>query len=144
MARPRPPEAFANEPLFERSPERANQLNQESIITFKAVLGEPLPLTLTQMLPEGGAFNGRGGLEQLCVTAKLPRKEFRRRLKGKDWRAIPIPANYLKGMHLPPHTPRDYMACHLGQVNGKPAYLFWSDYAERIMVVVDYGMGVSP
>jgi hypothetical protein len=49
-----------------------------------------------------------------------------------------MPRDYSKAMHLPPDVPRSYLRCYVCQVAGKPAFLFWSHYAETAMLVVDY------
>ncbi|MBI5802336.1 MAG: hypothetical protein HZA92_16625 [Verrucomicrobia bacterium] len=138
IRRPIDPEVLGMLPKMEPTTDEALKLGEDAVAAFVATFGQPLPTQLRLDGPTTGWFTDKGELRQLRAAAKLPRSEFRRRTASKGWREIPIPQEYLKAMHLPPIVPKDYMTCYVGQVSSKPAYLFWSDYAETAMLVLDY------
>jgi hypothetical protein len=137
-ALPIDPEAMGMHASMETTPDEAMRLQQDAITAFIAVFGKPLPTSFALSGPTTGWSTRKGELRQIRASAKLPRGEFRARTASKGWREIAIPQEYLKPMHLPPDVPKDYMTCYVGLVSGKPAYLFWSDYAETTMLVLDY------
>jgi hypothetical protein len=132
------PEALGMRPKMEPTPDQAMKLQRDAIAAFISTFGQPLPTQFRLDGPTTGWFTDKGELRQVRASAKLPRGEFRMRTSSKGWREIPIPSEYLKAMHLPPDVPKDYMTCYVGLVGSKPAYLFWSDYAETTMLVLDY------
>ena len=138
QTRPINPEALGMYSKMEPTPDEAMKLQQDAMTGFVAVFGQPLPTQFRLERNTAGWFTDNGELRQVRASAKLPRGEFRARTDSKGWREVTIPGEYLEAMHLPPNVPKDYMTCYLGQVSGKPAYLFWSDYAETAMLVMDY------
>jgi hypothetical protein len=137
-SRPIEPEALGMHASLERTPDEARRLQRDAISAFVTVLGQPLPTPFALEGSTTGWFTDKGELRQIRASAKLPRGEFRARTASKGWREIEMPREYLRSMHLPSDVPRDYMTCYLGQVSDKPAYLFWSDFAETTMLVLDY------
>lgn len=137
-SRPMDPEAMGLHASTEPTPDETLKLQQHAIAAFTAVFGEPLPASFAVTGSPTGWFTDKGELRQIRVSAKLSRWEFRARTAAKNWREVAMPGDYLKAMHLPPGVPKDYMTCYAGQVGEKPAYLFWSEYAETTMLVVDY------
>jgi len=131
------PEAMGMHPKMEPTPAEATKLEEIASDAFVATFGQPMPAQF-RLDDTTGWFTNEGELRQVRASAKLPRGEFRTRTASKGWHQITIPSEYLKSMHLPPNPPKSYMTCYVGQVSGKPAYLFWSDYAESTMLVFDY------
>jgi len=138
VSRPIDPEALGMHASMEPTPDEAMRLEQDAITAFSGVFGTPLPISFALSGPTTGWSTDRGELRQIRASARLPRSEFRARTASKGWREIAISREYLKAMHLPSSVPKDYMTCYAGRVNDKPAYLFWSDYAETTMLVLDY------
>lgn len=113
------------------------------------LFGDPLPSSINidgQTLWKESRFrvtlrpNERGGNEtldsRLFVQLKVSKADFNVRFRRGEWREIPIPWEVIRPMHLPPGAPREYMSCFLGKVGTSPAYVFWSEYHESMMVVV--------
>ncbi|MDB6063964.1 MAG: hypothetical protein JWR26_172 [Pedosphaera sp.] len=131
------PEALGMHSKTEPAPEEWKKLQQQAMVAFIDVFGRPLPDSFTLKEQAIGWFTDDGAMRQIRASAKMPREEFRSRMRGAGWRAVPIPSHFLAAMHLPSDVPKDYMRCYLGQIKGKPSYLLWSDYAEVVMLVVD-------
>ena len=125
-------------PRIEPSPDEVMKLQQDAWNAFTSVFGQPLPGQFQLSGPITGWFTEKGELRQVRSSAKLSRDEFETRTDLKSWHEISIPREYLRAMHLPPEVSRDYMRCYVGTVGNKPAYLFWSSYAETAMLVFDY------
>ncbi len=123
---------------MEPTRDEAMKLQRDAMSAFGAVLGQPLPTQFTLEAPATGWVTDKGELRQIRASAKLPPGEFRARTASKGWREVAIPREYLRAMHLPPDVPKSYMTCYVGRVNGKAAYLFWSNYAGTTMLVLDY------
>ncbi|HEY1171480.1 MAG TPA: hypothetical protein VGH19_08940 [Verrucomicrobiae bacterium] len=132
------PEALGIFPKLEKTPAEDLRLEQDTLAAFIALFGEPLSPQFRLEQPVVGWFNEIGELKQLRASAKIPRAEFHTRTTTKSWREIPLPPEYLKAMHLSPDVPKSYMTCFVGSLKGQPAYLFWNDYAETIMLILDY------
>ena len=135
--RPIDPETFGLHPTTEMTAAEQIKLEQAAFDAFVSTFGKPLPSPF-RLDNATGWFTDSGKLGQLRTSAKLPRSEFKKLTASKGWREIPLPNEYLSAMHLPSNVPKGYMTCYIGQVNEKPAYLFWSDYEETTMLVVDY------
>jgi hypothetical protein len=132
------PGALGMHASMEPTPDEVMRLQRDAMNAFMAVLGRPLPTPFSLEGSPTGWFTHKGELRQIRASAKLSRDEFRARMASKSWRQIAIPREYLRAMHLPSDVPKDYMTCYVGRVSDKSAYLFWSDYAEITMLVLDY------
>ncbi len=132
------PEALGMFPKLEQTDAETQRLSQDTFAAFTSLFGQPLPPQFSLDQPAVGWFTDAGELKQLRASAKIPRTEFHARITSKSWREIPLPPEYLAAMHLSPDVPKAYLTCYLGSLAGQPAYLFWSDYAETIMLVLDY------
>lgn len=131
-------EAVGMKPVMQPTQAQSEQFERKAWDAFGVILGKPLPDTIRSEGPTTGWYSKSGKPGQLRAGFKLPRGEFYKRLPLMLWREIPIPKEYYEPMHLPRNAPKSYMTCNVGQVKGKPAYLFWSDYSEGGMLVLDY------
>jgi len=138
VRRPINPEASGMYPKMNLTPDEAMKLERDAITAFITILGQPLPPQFRIDGPTTGWFTDKDQLRQVRASAKLPRDEFRKRTASKGWHEVPIPSEYLTAMHLPPDMPKHYMMCYVGRVGSKPAYLFWSEYGETAMLVLNY------
>jgi hypothetical protein len=112
------------------------KLEQTAVADFKAVFRK-LPKDFTLAVPPTGWFTPQGELKQLRAAASVPRQTFLAGFQEGKWSEISIPPDYLSTMHLPATVSKEEMACYAGLVKGRPAYLFWSDYAESALLVAD-------
>ena len=138
QSRPIDPEVMGMHPDLEPAPSEAARVRKLSMEAFAAAIKAPLPDTFQFHGLATGWYSDQGELRQLRAEAKLPREAFQSRENPQNWTEIAIPKEFLASMHLSPAAPKSYMTCYLGQIEGKPAYLFWSDDAETMMLVVDY------
>lgn len=137
LRRPINPEAVGIFPQMEPTEEQDVKLSKQAWDAFRAIFGESLPNTVTSEEAPAGWFSKDGKLRQLRAGFKIPRQEFHKRFPAKYWQEISIPEEYYESMHMPHNTPKDYMTCYVGQVEGKPAYVLWSDYGEALLLVFD-------
>jgi len=137
-ARPIDPETLGMVPYTGKTKVESQRLQQDALNAYRSVFGDPRPTSIMWDGPVTGWFTPAGQLSQLRAGLKMLRADFHARFLKENWKEIPVPRNYLSSMHLPSDTPRKHMTCYLGQVNGKPAYLFWSDDAQTMMLVFDY------
>ncbi|WP_299981870.1 hypothetical protein [uncultured Pseudoteredinibacter sp.] len=77
-----------------------------------------------------------GQYNRMWMETALTNEDVEKQLKQGIWKAVPIPKVAYKTMHLPRNIPAELMSCFLGQLDGKPTYLFWSKARERAAFVV--------
>jgi hypothetical protein len=88
--------------------------------------------------PATAWFDTEGEMKQLRAAARFSRQFFHATFPAGQWCEVPVPEEYATVMDLQGTVPKEEMTCYLGQLQHKPAYLFWSDVAESAMLVVDY------
>jgi hypothetical protein len=136
LPHPADPEALSLSSHPATTPDEMAKLEQTAVADFKTVFRK-LPKDFTLAVPPTGWFTPKGELKQLRAAASVPRQTFLAGFQEGKWSEISIPPDYLSTMQLPPNVPKTEMACYAGLVKGKPAYLFWSDYAESALLVAD-------
>ncbi|MCV6622005.1 MAG: hypothetical protein OIF51_09690 [Cellvibrionaceae bacterium] len=77
-----------------------------------------------------------GQYNRMWMETALTNEDVEKQLEQSMWKAVPIPKVAFKTMHLPRNIPAELMSCFLGQLDGKPTYLFWSKARERAAFVV--------
>jgi len=137
-AQPANPEKAGWTQQISPSPAEVLRLQGEASAAFQSVLNGKLPKAFGLAATPTAWLGEHGELKQIRAAANIPRHLFRTSFPVEKWTEVPVPEEYLSLMHLPANTPNNEMACFVGRIKGKPAYVFWSDPAETAMVVVDY------
>jgi hypothetical protein len=138
LGRPGVPEVQGWMPEAAPSAAEAMRLQREASAAYATVFEGRLPKTFPLAAAPIGWLNEKGELKQLRAAASMPRQVFRSAFPVAKWAEVPVPAEYLAVMHLAPGTPTNEMTCYVGRLRGKPAYVFWSEAAETVLLVIDY------
>jgi hypothetical protein len=138
LARPGVPEVQGWMPQTAPSAAEEGRLEREASAAYSTVFERKLPKKFALEAAPIGWLNAKGELKQLRAAASLPRQVFQSAFPLAKWAEVPVPAEYLVVMHLSPGTPTNEMTCYVGRVRGKPAYVFWSEAGETVLLVIDY------
>ena len=138
LARPSNPETVGWTRQTAPSGAESARLEVDARAAFTTVFDGKLPKNFSLESAPMAWLNPKGELKQLRAVADIPRATFRAAFPRDKWAEVPVPPDYLQLMRLAPGTPANEMTCFAGRVNTKPAYVFWSEYAETAMLVLDY------
>jgi hypothetical protein len=111
---------------------QAWQAQRQRAVILRSAFGPDLPASVSY-----GSRTGKSDIAAITIEGHIPKEQFSRLLDRAKWKEIPIPEDYLHIMHLPSDTPKDYMTCYSGQIELRPAKLFWSDYAGVFLLTVE-------
>jgi hypothetical protein len=119
------------------TPAEVARLQHVALAAYNSVFGGRLPKAFVLDAPAIGWFTKEGQLKQLRAAAGMSRRDFHAGFPVAKWTEIAVPPEYVSTMQLPASVSKADMTCYIGEVGGKPAYLFWSETAESTLLVVD-------
>ena len=115
-------------------------VKEEALAAYRTAFGGTLPASFVIDSESTGWFTPTTKeLIQIRVEAEMSRDDFARNFPKALWHEEAIPSSFRAVMSLPADAPKDYMTCYVGKINHRPACIFWSDYSQELLLVVDVG-----